>query len=55
MTYQQIKIAIADDHTTVRHGLSKLLEQENYIKIIGKTVNVIQTQLIILISPQLDC
>ena len=39
MKYQQIKIVIADDHSIVRQGLRKLLEEENYIKIIGEAVN----------------
>ena len=39
MTYQQIKIVMADDHTIVRQGLRKLLEEEKYIKIIGEAVN----------------
>ncbi len=39
MKYQQINIVIADDHTIVRQGLRKLLEEENYIKIIGEAEN----------------
>jgi DNA-binding NarL/FixJ family response regulator len=39
MKYQQIEIVIADDHSIVRQGLRKLLEEENYIKIIGEAVN----------------
>ncbi len=39
MKFQQIEIVIADDHSIVRQGLRKLLEEENYIKIIGEAVN----------------
>ena len=39
MKYQQIEIVIADDHSIVRQGLRKLLEEETYIKIIGEAVN----------------
>ncbi len=39
MKNQQIKIVIADDHTIVRQGLRKLLEEEDYIQIIGEAVN----------------
>ncbi len=39
MKFQQIEIVIADDHSIVRQGLRKLLEEENYIKIIGESVN----------------
>ena len=39
MKYQQIEIVIADDHSIVRQGLRKLLEEENYIKIVGEAEN----------------
>lgn len=39
MKHKPIKIVIADDHTIVRQGLKKLLEEEDYIKIIGEAMN----------------
>lgn len=36
MQHKQIEIVIADDHTIVRQGLRKLLEEEDYLKIIGE-------------------
>ncbi len=39
MKHKPIKIVIADDHTIVRQGLRKLLEEEDYIKIIGEAMN----------------
>jgi len=39
MKHKPIKIVIADDHTIVRQGLKKLLEEEDYMKIIGEAMN----------------
>ncbi|MCK5348637.1 MAG: response regulator transcription factor [Desulfobacula sp.] len=39
MKHKLIKIVIADDHTIVRQGLRKLLEEEDYIEIIGEAMD----------------
>jgi len=36
MKHKSIEIVIADDHTIVRQGLRKLLEEKNYLKITGE-------------------
>lgn len=39
MTHKPIEIVIADDHTIVRQGLKKLLEEEAGLKITGEAMN----------------
>jgi DNA-binding NarL/FixJ family response regulator len=39
MKHQPIEIVIADDHTIVRQGLRKLLEEEECLKITGEAVD----------------
>ncbi len=39
MKRKPIEIVIADDHTIVRQGLRKLLEEENYLKITGEAMD----------------
>ena len=39
MKQKLIEIVIADDHTIVRQGLRKLLEEEDYLKITGEAMN----------------
>ncbi|MCP4022835.1 MAG: response regulator transcription factor [Desulfobacteraceae bacterium] len=39
MKHKPIKIIIADDHTIVRQGLRKLLEEEECLKIIGEAMD----------------
>ena len=39
MKLKPIEIVIADDHTIVRQGLRKLLEEEDYLKITGEAMN----------------
>ncbi|MBT3175982.1 MAG: response regulator transcription factor [Desulfobacula sp.] len=39
MKKKLIEIVIADDHTIVRQGLRKLLEEEDYLKITGEAMN----------------
>ncbi len=39
MRHKPIEIIIADDHTIVRQGLRKLLEEEDYLKIIDEAVD----------------
>ncbi|MBT7260739.1 MAG: response regulator transcription factor, partial [Desulfobacula sp.] len=39
MKQKPIEIVIADDHTIVRQGLRKLLEDEDCLKITGEAMN----------------
>ena len=39
MKHKPIEIVIADDHTIVRQGLRKLLEEEDYLKITGEAMD----------------
>jgi two-component system, NarL family, response regulator NreC len=39
MNHKQIEIVIADDHTIVRQGLKKLLEEEDCLKITGEAMD----------------
>ncbi len=39
MKLKPIEIVIVDDHTIVRQGLRKLLEEEDYLKITGEAMN----------------
>ncbi|NOX33010.1 MAG: response regulator transcription factor [Deltaproteobacteria bacterium] len=39
MKHKPIEIVIADDHTIVRQGLKKLLEEENCLKITGEAMD----------------
>jgi len=39
MKPRQIEIVIADDHTIVRQGLRKLLEEEDYLKVTGEAMD----------------
>ncbi|MEJ2478033.1 MAG: response regulator transcription factor, partial [Desulfobacterales bacterium] len=36
---ESVRILIADDHTIVRHGLARLLEEQPDLKVVGEATN----------------